>query len=1101
MRLNISTACAVSLILGAATLCAAPPSLFSVTKKQRATTGDNTVVHRCLTPHLSDALPANGLERKHPWSLPTGRRSALPDTIRCLVLRYNFLPDTDPNTTGTGVIDVVHDIAWYDSVAGHIIDHPPRNARYFDSHMRALNSYWGAVSEGKLNLTWDIFPVDTNAAFQLPHEMSYYGRCEFSEVVAGLENYFVDAIRIADSAHIIIPGHPDIDFSQYDAFFLFHAGSDRQNDIGFPPTCNDLFTGFIRFGGAVPVDGGTDSVSTALLMPETASQDGRATALNAVMAHEFGHHLGLPDLYSTRTFLSQLGDFELMDNNGFGTGVDFDFDVGDVFGTIPVFPSAWCRAYLGIDEVVDFRQGDDIRLVAAAVQSLGIEIARVPISEKEYYLLENRSAEIDSEQTAIIADTITTVILGPGDFDRNLSGEYDFLLPADGPEPTSGVLIFHVDESVAEADYDGDGVNNFFDNQLQLFRPDRKKFITLIEADGLVNFGGNYRAGFGSPQDMYREDRNSNFTPNTNPPSISNSGGQTRVFVTNIRRDPLTTPPDTAALFDLEMDKRAEGFPVRVGEPLFGLSPIADDVDKDGSAEFIVASDKLLSVFTTEGRGLLNKLDSCAACPAYFDTVGSEIPGWSENNSPELKPVPIFYVAQNFISANPVTGNFSPLAAQKLIVVGFPTNTQTTPGDNGKVVLLAPFDVNNDGRADSIGNFPTDGWPAAMSFGNKLWVLTDRGNVYRIDSVGGAATLFALGIQEYNGIARLGDRLVVLAGDSASTRLYVLAGSTAAVDSFEVGGYCDLGPVVADVNRDGIPEVATFGNASHEGMLVSIDTTAAAFAFVVLATIRRDDLDFTTNPIAGDVDRDGYADIVVGGIGVVYAFGENLVLKTDYPRKIDPRFIEEPVLSTPTMSDMRRGGEQEIIVTTDSGNVYARSDAEPYGFPLSSGELLEDISDGSVVTTLDSTGGLLGFIGADGWFYGWRVDPDSSAHWPMYGHDPAGSFALTVGALGAPVQLTTRLPEERFFNYENPVLDGNTVIRYYLGEDASEVVLTIFDMSGQEIARLTGAVSGGVDNEVFWSCADVTPGVYRCIIEATFGTEKESQSTDIAIIR
>ena len=74
------------------------------------------------------------------------------------------------------------------------------------------------------------------------------------------------------------------------------------------------------------VDNNTHAITDAIVMPEMASQDNRATALNAVMAHEFGHQLGLVDLYRTDNFFTQLGDFALMDNNGFGTGVDLGFE-------------------------------------------------------------------------------------------------------------------------------------------------------------------------------------------------------------------------------------------------------------------------------------------------------------------------------------------------------------------------------------------------------------------------------------------------------------------------------------------------------------------------------------------------------------------------------------------------------------------------------------------------------------------------------------------------------------------------------------------------------------------------------------------------------
>ncbi|MGH8015826.1 MAG: hypothetical protein ACREBV_06510, partial [Candidatus Zixiibacteriota bacterium] len=575
---------------------AAGGKVFPVLGKERLPENkDNKVRFPCLTPSVEDVIDL-GLNRASRWSLPKQALSAaFLDTIKILVLRYNFQFETvdNRNSTGRGQLDLSRplanptDSAIYYNAVGHLVDPPPRDSQYFDAHLRALRKYYEHVSEGKITLSWDIFPPARDSVYTLPQPMSYYGPCNFDSVVIGLENYFIDCISLADSVST------EIVFANYESIFLFHAGSDRQNDIGFPETCNDLFTGFISFGDSIAVDGGATYVRTALILAETASQDNRGTALNAVIAHEFGHQLGLVDIYSTYNFLSQLGDFELMDNNGFGTGIDFGFDVGQIFGAIPLFPSAWSRAHLGFVDVVDYRQNADLRLVAAEVVSSGIKIARVPISENEYYLLENRIVETDGKQTALLADSATSVFQWPVDITKNFTGEYDFLMPG------SGLLIYLVDESVAGLDYDNDGVNNFDDNDLQWDAD--KKFLTLIEADGIINFGGYYRAGFGREEDMYRDDRNTSFTPNTNPPSTDNTGNNTRVRITDISRDTLTTVPsviylDSVILADLEYDGRTSGFPVRAGYPTFPLNPVADDIDNDGTPELIFASGTNLNV-------------------------------------------------------------------------------------------------------------------------------------------------------------------------------------------------------------------------------------------------------------------------------------------------------------------------------------------------------------------------------------------------------------------------------------------------------------------------------------------------------------------------
>lgn len=1074
----------VSLLAAAATV-AEDKLLIGQKQKIEEVPGDNRVIQRGLTPDRYDP-GIDPLERKSPWSLP---RQALADdfqqTIHILVLRFSFQEENpdDPNTTGNGLMNTekplanpVDSAAYFDTV-GHLVDPPPHNSVYFDAHMRALSRYWEFVSEGKITLSWEIFPPGEDAVYQLPHPMSYYGKCAFDSIVYGLEQYFIDCIQLADTAS------PEIVFSNYESVFLFHAGSDRQNDIGFPETCSDLFSGFIKFGDSLPVDNGTHYVRTALMMPEACNQDNRATALNAVIAHEFGHQLGLVDLYSTRTFMSQLGDFALMDNNGFGTGIEFiGYTVGRVFGAIPLYPCAWSRAYLGYVEVHDFRHGSDVRVVAAEVISSGIKIARVPISENEYYLIENRLVDTDNRPTAMLVDEATYVFQGPINYDREFTGEYDFLMPG------SGLLIFHVDEGVAGLDYDDDGMNNFDDNDLQWDAG--RKFITLIEADGLVNFGGFYRAGFGSEEDMFRDDRHNSFTPNTNPPAIDNSDNNTHVYITDITRDTtffggIPALLDSVILFDLETEKLAAGFPVRAGYPAYGLSPIADDIDGDGTDEVIVASGRNLLVFTTTGDNFLCDLVDCDT--VYYDTAVASVypePG-------RLHPLPLYTRASDTITAVPVTGNFDIADTTKLVAIGFPSVT------GARIQLYRPTDLNNNGQADRASGDAMlfAGAPIALSFGEALYILTDRGMVFRKDQL--LMPPYTVGIidaNEYHGLCRIADRLLVLAGDSLQTTLYYLGG--AYTDSFALGDYYSFGPILVDVDRDDRPEVVAF-SPNGRAILVTVDTTGGSPSFSVLCE-KETGFHITTNPIAGDVDSDGYPDIIIGGTNAIYAFNYELTLITDFPIEVNDRFLDDDVIAAPVMADIQKGGPPEIVFPTFVGNVYSFGLDMSYGFPLSGGER----EAGSPVIFWDSTGGKLGYLGADGWFYAWDVDLDTTTnYWPMGGHDPEGTFAFDQSKLSDARQFTALLPEERFYNYPNPVVDGSTVIRYFLGQEAARVEIKIYDLSGVEIADMTGPTTGGLDNERVWNCSDVTPGVYRCMIEVDFGGRTETAFTDIAIIR
>jgi M6 family metalloprotease-like protein len=1070
--------------------------------------GENTVWRRCLTPRGND-LKLGGLGRDHPWSLPTGRLADDFDTtIHCLVLRYDFQYEAtdDPNTTGRGRMDLSRPLdtlsdSAYTVREGYLIDPPPHDSAYFDAHLKALNRYWEQVSEGRVHLEWDIYPPYRDSVYELPYPMSHYGRCDNDSVIYGLERYFIDCLQLADTAHLERPGDSarwNIDFSKYEALFLFHAGSDRQSDIGFPRTCSDLYTGFIKFGDTVWVDNGSSWVRTALMMPETVVQDNRITALNTVLAHEFGHQLGLVDIYDTRTFMSQIGDFGLMDNAGFGTSLDFGFSKGNVFGTIPVYPCGWSRAYLGFVDVRDIRNDtSDVQIVAAGLfQDARTKVARIPISETEYYLIEDRTIDTDNKETALLADSATSVIQGPVNLNRQFTGEYDFLLPG------SGMLIYLIDEGVAALDYDGDGVNNFADNQLQWWVPGQKrKFLTLIEGDGLVGFGGYFRSGYGRPEDMYRDDRNHTLTPNTNPPSIDNTGNNTHVYLTDIRRDTATvegtvTYDDRVMFFDFELDRRVAGFPVRAGVPLVGLAPIADDLNSDSVPEIIMASGKILSVVTSDGRDFIRSIRDYDTIvnPLYYDTAVTYVNTGAGYNPAALYPVPVFAETPNVITTCPVTGRFH--GGETLVAIGYPSDAS-----QGRVMLYRSADDNGDARADSAGeSIATVGWPIALSFGDRLDILTDSGYIYRYDSLGGLPKVYIdTTDHQFHGIGRIGERLVVVGGDSAATRFTIIS-DFAVPTSFAHDGRYAYGPVIADLNRDEIPEIIAF-TPDGLGLFLSVDTTAAVPTFSVLGE-RATGNAVTANPIVGDVDGDGYLDVIVGGVGTVLAYNALMIEKTDFPIEIDDRYPDSIVLAAPVMADIEHGGRAEVIFSTSAGNVYAHGDRLAAGFPLSSGRQIAGVNGSSPVLFADESGGKMGYLGGDGWFYAWEVDADTTTnYWPMNGGGPSGHFAFPTSKLADPTPLAARFDESRYYNYPNPVRGNETTLRYYLGETAESVAFDIYDLSGVKVAQLSGSTLGLTDNEVVWDCSGVSPGVYRCMIEVEFADGTETAFTDIAIVR
>ena len=560
-----------------------------------------------------------GLDRDKPWRLPDrGLASAAePRTLKILALRFDFVEDDDSLTTGNGKFDFRDFNTFYEE-EGHIIDPAPRNREFFEKHLEALSNNYLAVSESTLVLDFVVYPLESDSVYHLPQTMTHYGerRPEF-----GIAEMYIDCMTLVDTTEA------EITFADYDSYFIFHAGSDRQDDViptGYPgSTPNDLYAGFIVMGEPVFVDDSTYQVREALVMPETGSQDGRVVALNATIAHEFGHQLGLIDLYNTGTspFITRVGDFALMDNMGRGTVVDLGMPAGSVSDMFPVFPTAWSRAFLGFTEPVVFYDVESLELAAAEMVDAGLEVVKIPISEREYYLLENRQIDIDGEDTYPIADELTTVIMGPGkpvvdpisgDTNLVLTGEYDILMPG------SGILIWHVNESVASDEIMivsnftinapvGDDPDSVISDTTILTRYDAnmmqvladRPFLELVEADGLQQFGrGYYVPGYiGTQEDMYYEGNNTALTPNSNPPSMTFAGANSDIYITDI------SASDTIMTFSVGSDFKSSGFPRRVGYPSIPFSPHAVDLFNDAVSEFVLGINNNLMVFMESGEG------------------------------------------------------------------------------------------------------------------------------------------------------------------------------------------------------------------------------------------------------------------------------------------------------------------------------------------------------------------------------------------------------------------------------------------------------------------------------------------------------------------
>ena len=476
-------------------------------------------------------LPNPRKPNKHPHthllnSRPgtSAERAKLVTNNKLLVILVDFQEEipNDPLTTGNGKF-----ILEADSTYRTAIGSPPHNREYFEANLEALRYYYLAASQGSFDLDYDVYPRN-RTAYTLPNRMGYYNPPGASSAlfVSRIEEYFKTSFELADSLD------PDIDFAQYGHFMIIHAGSDWQHDY-FGDTPSDLPSFFIKAGAGkeAVVNNGSVLINRACNVPSTISQDfdtyeaGGETfftgygALNGVMAHEFGHSLGLVDLYNVYNYAPMVGQFDIMDSGGSSVTED-GANLGVlVEGQLPGLPGAFSRLimfgdifeqrgfYRELNQILDLTNLSSVLQISASSQkqlaaSPVPNLIKIPLNADEYFLIENRSVDPDGDGGTFIKGALNgRVALHPtaaDDPDDNPTYEYDYLLPSfidyDFRAVGGGILVWHVNENVlyqqGQTNSDGVFISNFDNNTVNYSYS--RRGVRVIEADGLEDIGNVY---------------------------------------------------------------------------------------------------------------------------------------------------------------------------------------------------------------------------------------------------------------------------------------------------------------------------------------------------------------------------------------------------------------------------------------------------------------------------------------------------------------------------------------------------------------------------------------------------------------------------------
>ena len=450
-------------------------------------------------------------------------------------IMVEFEEDANPETSGNckflttenlNFIDYPN-IKRCDKNSKLVIDLPPHNHEYFSLQMESVKNYYESITNNFIS--FEIHVIQNQ--YQLNQPMAFYAT---SDQKIGL--LFSDSLELASNDIEEFTINNNINLNDI-LFVVFHAGLGQEASQDFDPTIYDIRSAYIDEEMLEEVSSLSwlynNNIKSGLVLPETLNwifydviedifplsfiqQNDLSNlycdiqiGMTGLFAHLLGFHFGFPLMSNTETGDTRIGKFGLM-------------DVGwsNMNGIIPPRPNPWTRSnksenVLGWIDVIEnnenLSQNQFLEIDILNVSDEADFIYKFPISENEYFLLENRNNRLDVPgQYSNMS--IEDIINYENEFDDNYVEENDEFLnffdilnyfnSSNGYDifeinptynvitsvknydyglPGSGVLIWHIDEP--EQNQYITGVNNDLMN----------KSISIEEGDGINHIGNpNY---------------------------------------------------------------------------------------------------------------------------------------------------------------------------------------------------------------------------------------------------------------------------------------------------------------------------------------------------------------------------------------------------------------------------------------------------------------------------------------------------------------------------------------------------------------------------------------------------------------------------------
>ena len=1062
------------------------------------------------------------------------------DTLKILLVRVSYETNRDPElVTLAADGDFFYEPRFPDD-PGVPVDPEPHDRAFFESHLEGLRQYYAFQSGGRLHIDSRVLPEGDRDSYKLSDPADYGPGAGQFWTLEGLERFVRDMIATAD-AGASADGVSLADFDDDDdlTYIIFaHAGSDWQSDIN-QDSPNDVPTFFVTLGEPQPLasidgeTGATGLLSECSVIPETTTQDGFKGSIAAALYHEFGHALGLPDVYDAVSGYTACGVWDLMDSGtNLAANIGYeDPDTGEIVaepvtGILPPSLSAWCKWFLGwvATDDVPGGEGAEVRLPAVGVPRSqyafhdevpgnDLDTAEPQVllggaSRSEFFLVENRwvpwtvadTPYDDGEGLFFVDDDDTGVILFLGGvYEGQIynTGYYDYFLP-DG-----GLLVWHANMARIAAGLADNSINEFGDG------------LRVVEADGLQDIGvlNAYVLGwYGSASDV--------FAP-------WNTDGHDELFAEGAGV-PTSRAFDRSwtglRLWDIADDGDARGAVMRFRagvEPLVAGWPadlpaagIPQRPDPRGLDERSVTA-----LRWDDGRDLI-----FAASRAAVDTSGAAVESpllfaWTAAGAPAF-PAPAGLPDGAVLSLSapltaPPVASTVPGTLESRLVIGTGDGAVHALGSTGDADIDMVWTADTDADTLLAGPLPV---VHEMAGWQSVFVLDGDGRGHLLDADGAdVGEPFAL---LGPGAGAPAAPVRVLPAASGQRRLLLVASDGLRLVTVDADGW--LATDLIWMSRIvGAAEVATLPDGDDTRVIVWDETglvgswRVSAAGAVAEAGWPALDIPLAGEPAVADLDGDGRLDVVAVTAERIFAWDDRGTPLRGYPTLVANLFPldEATSLAGPlAVADLAGGPGNELALLTSAGHLFLLGgDALPLaGTPLrcADGEaaLLALPHDGGTSLAVASRGGVRGeplerrlthgrllLVGEQ------PLGDGSSAGW--YG---AGGGSRRDGPVGTlQVVDDDGLPaaaDHDVVYYPSPITGSTVTVRYW-SATARAADLVIYDLAGEPVVRERLACEAGRYNEHTLDL-DVASGLYvaRLVHEAQAGRVSSTVKT-LAVAR